>query len=98
MARVPATGLASAEPKTSPVPTDRLDEWKPLFNGKDLSGWKIHPDQPGDWQVKNGLLVGSGPRPSHLFSERGDYTKFHLRVEAKLNQDGNSAPLERVAA
>src|SRR5207248_2878706 len=28
VARVPAAGLASAEPKTSPVPTDRLDEWK----------------------------------------------------------------------
>src|SRR5919204_474003 len=56
----------------------------PLFNGKDLTGWKTHPDQPGDWRVENGVLIGRGPL-SHLFSERGDYENFHLRVEAKIN-------------
>jgi serine/threonine protein kinase len=35
-------------------------EWIPLFNGQDLSGWKTHPNQPGDWKVENGMLVGSG--------------------------------------
>jgi lysophospholipase L1-like esterase len=62
----------------------------PLFNGKDLTGWKTHPDQPGDWQVKDGLLIGRFSEPSNLFSQRGDYKRFHLRVEAKLNQDGDS--------
>ena len=23
----------------------------PLFNGKDLTGWKTHPKQPGNWRV-----------------------------------------------
>jgi len=41
------------------------------------------------WQVKDGLLVGSGPH-SHLFTEKDDYTDFHYRVEAKINDKGNS--------
>src|SRR5262249_6607228 len=37
-------------------------DFVPLFNGKDLTGWKTHPDQPGDWKVENGVLIGRGPR------------------------------------
>ncbi len=64
--------------------------WTPLFNGKDLTGWKTDPKQPGNWQVKDGVLVGTGDAVSHLFSERGDFEGFHLRVEAKINATGNS--------
>jgi serine/threonine protein kinase/formylglycine-generating enzyme required for sulfatase activity/Leucine-rich repeat (LRR) protein len=69
-----------------------------LFNGQDLTGWKFHPDHPGHWEVKNGILRGS-KRQSHLFTERGDYKNFHLRAEVKINQGGDSgilfrAPLE----
>ncbi|HTK77522.1 MAG TPA: family 16 glycoside hydrolase, partial [Gemmataceae bacterium] len=63
--------------------------WVQLFNGHDLTGWQTHPDQPGDWRVENGVLIGRGPR-SHLFSERGNYENFHLRVEAQINNHGNS--------
>ena len=65
--------------------------WAPLFNGKDLTGWKTHPSQPGDWQVEKGALVGRGPKASHLFSERADFRDFHLRVETKLTEKGKSA-------
>jgi hypothetical protein len=41
------------------------------------------------WQVKDGLLIGSGPH-SHLFTVKDDYTDFHYRVEAKINDKGNS--------
>jgi len=41
------------------------------------------------WRVEDGTIVGGGP-PSHLFSERDDYTDFHFRVEAKINDKGNS--------
>jgi hypothetical protein len=41
--------------------------------------------------VEHGLLVGRGRiSPVHLFSDRGDYKDFHLRVEAKINAGGNS--------
>src|SRR5258707_1112859 len=65
------------------------DGWVQLFNGKDLTGWKTHPDQPGDWKVEGGVLVGSNIA-SYLYSDRGDYENFHLRVEVKLNRDGDS--------
>jgi hypothetical protein len=69
---------------------DKKDEgWVQLFNGKDLTGWKTHPKSPGQWKVEEGILVGSGP-VSHLFSERGDYENFHYRIEAMINDKGNS--------
>jgi serine/threonine protein kinase len=64
--------------------------WTPLFNGKDLTGWKPHPTQPAAWRVENGILIGTGAEFSYLFSERGDFTNFHLRVEARINQGGDS--------
>lgn len=63
--------------------------WVQLFNGKDLTGWKTHPADKAKWEVKDGLLIGSGP-VGHLFSERGDYENFHYRVEAMINDKGNS--------
>jgi len=98
-------------------------EWIQLFNGKDLSGWKLHPTPHPDiknveekkidgkvvafeamvkgknvplWRVEEGTIIGGGP-PSHLFSERGDYTDFHYRVEAKINDKGNSGQYFRTA-
>jgi hypothetical protein len=42
------------------------------------------------WTVKeDGTLVGSGPH-SHLFTEKDDFTDFQYRVEAKINDKGNS--------
>jgi hypothetical protein len=41
------------------------------------------------WRVEDGLLIGSGPH-SHLFTERGDYANFRYRVEAMINDHGNS--------
>jgi hypothetical protein len=67
-----------------------------LFNGKDLTGWKVYPRGTGQWAVKNGILVSSGGQ-SHLFSERGDYRNFHLLAEAKINNKGNSGVFFRAA-
>jgi hypothetical protein len=33
----------------------RADDWQSLFNGKDLTGWKGHPDL---WSVKDGAITG----------------------------------------
>jgi hypothetical protein len=64
-------------------------KWVPLFNGKDLTGWKTHPADKAKWAVEDGVLVGRGPA-GHLFSERGDYQDFRYRVEAMINDGGNS--------
>jgi hypothetical protein len=71
---------------------DKKDDdkgWVQLFNGKDLEGWKTHPADKAKWEVKDGILVGSG-EAGHLFSQRGDYENFVYRVEAKINDHGNS--------
>ena len=69
--------------------TDDKEKWVQLFNGKDLTGWKTHPDDKAKWEVKDGNIVGSGPA-GHLFSERGDYENFRLKFEVKINDKGNS--------
>jgi len=60
----------------------------PLFNRKDLSGWKTHPSQPGNWRVENGVLIGSDSSLSHLFTQRDDYQDFHLRADVRVNEGG----------
>jgi len=102
---------------------DAKDGWVSLFNGKDLSGWQMHPKPHPDitevtekkvdgkvvafegmvngkkvplWRVDDQTIVGGGP-PSHLFSERGDYADFHYRIEAKINDKGNSGQYFRTA-
>ena len=42
--------------------------WVPLFNGKDLKGWKVFPNGAGNWRVEDGSLTCKGPS-SHLFSD-----------------------------
>jgi hypothetical protein len=71
------------------TPAPEQNGFVPLFNGKDLSGWKVFPAGTGSWTIEDGAIVGSGPT-SHLFSERGDYENFVFRVEAKINDGGNS--------
>ncbi len=65
-------------------------EYRSLFNGRDLTGWKTHPADKAKWTVnKDGTLTGSGP-PGDLFTERDDFENFQFRVEAKINDGGNS--------
>ncbi len=74
------------------IADDKKDDdqgWVQLFNGKDLEGWMTHPQDKAKWEVKDGVLIGSGPA-GHLFSKRGDYENFIYRVEAKINDHGNS--------
>lgn len=65
-----------------------------LFNGKDLTGWKTHPDDKAKWEVKDGILIGSGP-VGHLYSEKDDYTNFVFIVEAAISDKGNSGQMFR---
>jgi hypothetical protein len=103
---------------------DKDEGWIQLFNGKDLTGWKMpNPPNTGDfkdlkelknddgkviafigitkkdgkeitlWQVKDGMIVGGGPH-SHLFTEI-EADNFRFRVEAKINDKGNSGQFFR---
>jgi serine/threonine protein kinase len=60
--------------------------WVQLFNGKDLTGWKVHPTGTTGWTVENGAITPIDKGMRYLFSERGDYANFHCRAEVKLNR------------
>lgn len=74
-------------PKASPSKIPQ--GFVPLFNGKDLTGWKVPPGVQNNWRVIDGAITGSGPA-SHLFTERADFTDIHFLVEANINDKGNS--------
>jgi len=63
---------------------------KSLFNGKDLSGWKIYGTEK--WYVEDGLLIcESGPDQEYGYLATVDsYKDFDLTVEFKQDADGNS--------
>ena len=61
-----------------------------------MTGWKTHPDDKAVWKVEDGILIGTGPA-GHLFSERGDYQNFDYKVEAMINDHGNSGQYFRTA-
>jgi len=61
-----------------------------LFNGKDLTGWKIHGTEK--WYVENGeLICESGPdkQYGYLVSDK-EFTNFELTVDFKQESNGNS--------
>jgi hypothetical protein len=62
----------------------------PLFNGKDLTGWKIYGTEK--WFVENGLLVcESGPDKQYGYLATDKFYKnFDLTVEFLQEADGNS--------
>ncbi len=57
-----------------------------LFNGNDLTGWKI--SENGKFKVKEGMIVVSGAR-AHLFTEK-EYKNFEFRAEVKTTPGSNS--------
>jgi hypothetical protein len=118
MKKLLAKMMALSVMLTFSVATAQADDWIPLFNGKDLSGWKMINPPSGDfksvapkknddgkvtayigtlksgkeqtvWRVEDGLLIGAG-NATHLFSEKDDYTDFHYKIVAKINDKGNS--------
>jgi hypothetical protein len=63
---------------------------KPLFNGKNLDGWKIYGTEK--WYVENGTLIcESGPDKQYGYlGTTGSYKNFELTLEFKQEADGNS--------
>ncbi|GEP43484.1 3-keto-disaccharide hydrolase [Brevifollis gellanilyticus] len=72
---------------------DRDKDFKPLFNGKDLTGWQIvHPDK-SRWKVTpDKLLVNpwSKRQPSSDLISEKKFKNFTLRFDYLINEGGNS--------
>lgn len=68
---------------------DADDGFVPLFNGKDLSGWKRYDSPADNWAVEDGLLVCTGKGGGWLGTEH-HYANFILRLEYRIRPGGNS--------
>lgn len=68
---------------------EKAEGFVPLFNGKDLEGWKKYDAKKDVWTVEDGLIVCNGAGGGWLGTER-DYDNFVLRVEFRLTPGGNS--------
>src|SRR5207237_5287639 len=90
--RESAAGPGDFGKKTTPA-----DSLVPLFNGKDLSGWRISKDHdPGLWKVEDGILTGKqtdggSALRTVLVSDRKDLVNLRAQIEMKmgLDADGN---------
>jgi len=75
-------------------------DFKPMFNGKDLTGWQT----TGNWIVEKDGSVALHPRPGERGWTRYDaylttarqYKDFILDLEFKINKGGNSGVFLRV--
>lgn len=94
---------------TSALVAQSPGEWKPLFNGKDLTGWTVAagrggananpnapPPQPAQWKVESGVLVGGqgGGRGSLVSNEQ--FKDFELDLEFMLTELGTKCSAELV--
>ena len=63
-------------------------DFKDLFNGKDLSGWKFVPEKGGDkvFTVKDGMVVVAG-KPNGYFYTDKSYKNYVLRYDWKFSND-----------
>jgi hypothetical protein len=81
--------LLGAAPAPPSDDQEKAEGFVPLFNGRDLTGWRCYAGKPGVWRAEDGLLVCAGEGGGWLGTER-DYSDFVLRLEYRLKPAGNS--------
>ena len=62
--------------------------WKDLFNGTDLSGWKVIGHN--GWSVANGILTGDTTSQQGSLMSDSEYGDFELKLEYLLTSGSNS--------
>jgi hypothetical protein len=66
-------------------------QWRPLFNGKDLSGWK-QLNGKAKYAIENGEIVGTTVfgEPNSFLATNKDYGDFVLEFDYKVDSTMNS--------
>lgn len=62
--------------------------WVQLFNGKDLTGWKVMGH--AGWKAQDGVLIGESNEPKGWLMSDKDYADFELSLEYKMAAGSNS--------
>jgi hypothetical protein len=67
------------------------DELEPIFNGKDLEGWKVPEPNPW-WTVKDGVLVGTedAEMKGNVIETKKEYQDCIVEAEVKWSGDIDS--------
>ncbi len=77
----------------------RGDGWMPLFNGRDLSGWKVPEGDNGHWKVVGGVIdydaLSEARGDKDLWTERS-FGDFVLRVDWRLKEYAGLYPMPNV--
>lgn len=77
----------TALPKTQ---AEDLPRYKPLFNGKDLTGWVNVNTDKDTWYVKDGMLICTG-HPIGVMRTDKQYENFLLHVEWRHMEPGGNS-------
>ncbi len=67
-----------------------VSEWKDMFDGKTMTGWKAS-EHKDSWKIENGTLVCHGER-SHLFyeAEKEPFRNFEFECEVMTTPGSNA--------
>lgn len=78
--------LGSSQPPAQGTPSGPATGTS-LFNGKDLTGWKVPEGDNGHWKVIDGVIdydaASEAPKDKHLWTDKS-YGDFVLRLEWRL--------------
>jgi hypothetical protein len=77
--------LMFAAPALLSAQKDGGEGWVPLFNGKDLDGWRFHlgkegTGNDGTFTVKDGILICSGKPAGYMYTPKS-YSAYTLEFE-----------------
>ncbi|MEX1233090.1 MAG: DUF1080 domain-containing protein [Planctomycetaceae bacterium] len=80
-----AACFAVALSLTAVADDDSEEDFEPLFNGKDLTGWEGNFDL---WKVENECIVGDSPGIEHnqFLATKEKFGDFELRLEFRLKE------------
>jgi len=91
---VAATRVSAAAPESKgKMAKPDADGWYSLFNGKDLTGWKVSEDNPDTFKVVDGDIVAHG-KVAHLYYDgpgnHANFKNFAWKCEVMTKPGSNS--------
>jgi hypothetical protein len=70
-----------------------------LFNGKDLTGWKVPEGDNGHWKVKDGVIDydarSEAPGDKNLWTEES-FSDFVLRIDWRIKETHGAYPMNEI--
>jgi hypothetical protein len=81
------------------VPMPLGQEWKSLFNGKDLAGWKVSEGDNGHWKVMGGVIdynaLSEATKDKNLWTEE-EFGDFELETEWRIKEMKGEYPMPTI--